>query len=437
MSGEGPPRGANSAPIGGSERSERGGPMSAEGPPRSSRTAMVALAATLSIQIFTALAATAPAVLAPELARELGIAPQWIGVFVGLVYVGAMLASVASGGFIQRYGAIRVSQCCVLLCAAGIIIVGWLPASLAGLLVAAAVLIGLGYGPITPASSQVLARTTPAAQMALMFSIKQTGVPAGAALAGALLPVAAITMGWRATLVTVGLAGLLVATTAQSTRKLLDIDRMPAKAFSVRDILARLKLVAHSPPLAELAMLSFAYAAVQVCLTSFLVVFLREALGWSLVASGLALTIATVGGVIGRIFWGAVADNVLAPRRTLIVIGILAGICGAAIAFATPATPAWIILPLTALFGGTAIGWNGVQLSELARQATPGNAGAVTGAAGFITFSGVVIGPPLFAALTAWTHGYKTGFLVMAAVSLGAASALLVRTEARARPGRH
>jgi MFS family permease len=403
---------------------------------RSRGTALVALAATLAIQMYTSLAATAPAVLAPELAREMGVAPQWIGVFVGLVYVGAMLASLASPGFIERYGAIRVSQFCVLLCAAGIILVGLLPSSFVGLLVAAAILIGLGYGPITPASSQVLARTTPAAQMALMFSIKQTGVPAGAALAGALLPVAALVMGWRAALVILGVAGLGVVVAAQSTRRLLDTDRTPGRAFSLRDTLARLKLVARSPPLAELALLSFAYAAVQVCLTSFLVVFLHDGLGWSLVASGLALTTATVGGVIGRIFWGALADNALAPRRTLSVIGLLAGICGVAMAFATPAWPVWIVLPVAAVFGGSAIGWNGVQLSELARRTTPGNAGAVTGASGFVTFAGVVVGPPLFAALTSLTHGYRTGFLVMATVSLVAASALHFRTPVGAIPVR-
>ena len=125
-------------------------------------------------------------------------------------------------GFIHRYGAIRVSQVCVLLCAAGIILFGLLPASLAGLLVAVAILIGLGYGPITPASSEVLARTTPASQMALMFSIKQTGVPAGAALAGAVLPVASLLMGWRAAMIAVGFAGLGVIVAAQSTRRLLD-----------------------------------------------------------------------------------------------------------------------------------------------------------------------------------------------------------------------
>ena len=186
-----------------------------------------------------------------------------------------------------------------------------------------------------------------------------------------------------------------------------------------------------------MAALSFAYASVQVCLSSFLVVFLHDALGWSLVASGLALTCATVGGVLGRLFWGAVADNLLAPRRTLSLIGLIAGACGIAMAFASPAWPAWIVMPLAALFGATAIGWNGVQLSELARRAPSGQAGAVTGAAGFVTFAGVVIGPPLFAALSALTHGYQAGFLVMAAVSFTAASTLHWRARAGRGPGRH
>ena len=178
-------------------------------------------------------------------------------------------------------------------------------------------------------------------------------------------------------------------------------------------------------------MLSFAYAAVQVCLTSFLVVFLHDALGWSLVASGLALTVATIGGVIGRIFWGALADHWVTPRLTLSVIGLLAGICGLTMAFATSAWPTWVVLPVAVLFGATAIGWNGVQLSELARKATPGTAAAVTGASGFITFAGVVIGPPLFAALAALTGSYRAGFLLMATVSLVASSALYLRKPLR------
>jgi MFS family permease len=402
--------------------------------PGGRRSAIVALAATLAIQVYTSLAATAPAVLAPELARAMGVAPQWIGVFVGLVYLGAMVASLASGGFIERYGAIRVSQFAVLLCAAGIALVGLLPAALAGLMVVAAVLIGLGYGPITPASSHILTRTAPPSQMALMFSIKQTGVPAGAALAGAMLPLVALTLGWRAALVMIGLVGVAVTVASQSTRATFDADRSAAKPSSLRGLASRLKLVAKSPPLAELAFLSFAYAAVQVCLTSFLVVFLNGALRWSLVASGLALTIATVGGVIGRIAWGALADHVLPPRVALILIGFIAGLCGIAMAFATPEWPVWIVLAIAALFGGTAIGWNGVQLSEIARHAPPGSTAAVTGASGFITFAGVVAGPPLFALLTSITGGYQAGYLLMASISLAAACTLHWRTNSKATP---
>jgi MFS family permease len=391
-------------------------------PARNARTASVALVTTLAIQVFTSLAATTPAVLAPALAEEMGISPGWIGVFVGLVYAGAMFASIGSVGFIERYGAIRVSQVCVVLCAGGIALVGVLPASAASLLAGAAIVLGIGYGPITPASSQVLARTTPPSQMALMFSIKQTGVPAGAALAGALLPAAALAIGWRAVAVCVGLAGILIALSAQPTRRALDTDRQPGRAFSLTVIADRLRLVAKTPALAELAALSFAYAAVQVCLTSFLVVYLHDTLHWSLVAAGLALTATTVGGVIGRIGWGAMADRTGAPRRVLTLIGLIAGACGLALACAMPGWPIVAVLTLAAVFGGTAIGWNGVQLSEIARHAPQGNAGAVTGASGCITFAGVVTGPPLFAALAAMTTGYRSGFVLCSLVSFGAAA---------------
>jgi hypothetical protein len=114
----------------------------------------------------------------------------------------------------------------------------------------------------------------------------------------------------------------------------------------------------------------------------------------------------------------------------LVLIGFLAGLCGLLTAFATPAWPTWVVLPMVAIFGATAIGWNGVQLAELARQSPQGTAGSVTGAAGFITFAGVVMGPPSFAALTAITGGFRAGYLMMATISLIAAAALHLRTRA-------
>ena len=61
----------------------------------SARTALIALAATLTIQVYASFAATATAVLAPELAREFDVESRWVGMFVGIVYAGAMFASLA------------------------------------------------------------------------------------------------------------------------------------------------------------------------------------------------------------------------------------------------------------------------------------------------------------------------------------------------------
>src|SRR5437763_16968585 len=117
------------------------------------KRALAALAATTALQIYASFAATAPSVLAPEIAQAFAIAPKWIGVFVGLIYAGAMLASLACGGFIERYGAIRVSQIGVALCAIGTLVIALVPQSGTAVLIIAALTIGAGYGPITPASS--------------------------------------------------------------------------------------------------------------------------------------------------------------------------------------------------------------------------------------------------------------------------------------------
>jgi len=393
-------------------------------------TAAAALAVTLAIQVYTSFAATATSVLAPMVAEDLALSPTLIGVFVGLIYAGSMVGSLASGGFVLRFGAIRVSQACMLLCAAGVGIVSLVAPSTSlqpALLVLAAGLLGLGYGPITPASSHVLFRTAPPSRMALTFSIKQTGVPAGAALAGAALPALALAIGWRATFVGVVALGIAITAIAQAMRATLDADRQPSRPLSIGAAFAPLKLVFGTPALVELAFTGFVYAATQVCLMSFLVVYLTETLAFPIVAAGLALTVANIGGIAGRIGWGAVADRWVRPRVLLGAIGIAAGAC----AFATAAFgvdwPAAATIVVCALFGATAIGWNGVQLAEVARHAPAGQAGTVTGAAGFVTFFGVVLGPPTFALLAALTGSYRVGFAVFGTASLLCGAAMLRR----------
>lgn len=401
------------------------------GPGGSARgRAAVALSITLAIQIYTAVAATATSVLAPEIGRELGVAPKLVGAFVGIVYAGSMAASLASGMFIERHGAIRVSQVCVLLCATGILLVA-AGTAFAGTTVLALALapliIGLGYGPITPASSHILARTAHPSRMALTFSIKQTGVPAGAALAGAVLPILALRLGWHAAFAAIAALGVAVALMSQLVRTSLDVGHAPARLRSFAGILAPLRELARNDAIRELVVTSFIYAALQVCLVSFMVVYLTESLGYTLVAAGLVLTVANLAGVVGRIVWGGFADLHLAPRELLGWLGLAAGGCAFATAAFDASWPLAAILVASAAFGATAIGWNGVMLSEVARLAPPNRVGAITGASAFVTFGGVMSGPPVFALIAALTGGYRSSFATFGALTVGSGLWMLLR----------
>ena len=101
---------------------------------------------------------------------------------------------------------------------------------------------------------------------------------------------------------------------------------------SLHQLLRPLKTVLASKVLIELTLTGFVYASTQVCLLSFLVVYLNAELGEPLVAAGFALTVATIGGVVGRVVWGLVADRKIAPRRMLALLGVVAGACALACA---------------------------------------------------------------------------------------------------------
>jgi MFS family permease len=144
-----------------------------------------ALPVTTFVQAASSAGVIGPTVAAPPLLERLQLGPGAVGMFVAVVYLGAMIATQIGAFVVRRHGPIRASQVALLASTAGLMLmaVPSLP-----LVTLGALLIGLGYGPITPASSQMLARTTDPRHFAVVFSIKQTGVPLGGVIAGLIVP---------------------------------------------------------------------------------------------------------------------------------------------------------------------------------------------------------------------------------------------------------
>ena len=384
----------------------------ADAPPYSAGVRGAALPITTFVQAASSAAVIGPTVAAPLLLQELRLGPAAVGLFVALVYLGAMFATQIGAFVVRRWGPIRTSQLALLCSAAGLLL---LATPLLPLVAIGAVFIGLGYGPITPASSQMLSRTTQPQHYSLVFSIKQTGVPLGGVIAGLLVPPLVGLGGAAGALLGMAVLCLVAALSAAPLAHELDRDRNRGAPWpSPRQVLAPTRFVARHAVLRAVALCSFIFSMVQVSLTSYMVSFLTGDLQWTLAAAGAALAASQVAGVVARIVWGFVSDRWLGPRRMLLGLALGMVACGLLVPRLDPASPVPMVIALLCVFGATAVGWNGVYLATVARVAPAGQAGTATAGTLFFTFFGVVIGPPVFGAAGAALGALGSAFALLA-----------------------
>lgn len=388
-----------------------------------------ALGTMSAAQTLASFAALAVPAIAPTIAAATGLPVAAVGLFSAANYAGAMFSAVNAGGPIVRFGAIRAAQVCLGICAAGLLLVA---SGQVALLLAGAVLIGIGYGSATPASSHLFADEVAPRWRGLVFSIKQTGVPLGGMLAGALLPSAALHIGWRGTLPLLAVACVAGAGLLQPFRTRFDAGRDRRHPVALGGSLRALRLVWSHAAMRELAFSTFFFAAMQSCMATYLVAQAHAGAGLSLVRAGFLLAGAQVAGVVGRISWGWISDHWVRPARLLAFLALAMGICACLAGSMDRHWSTAALFALAAAFGATATGWNGVYLAEVARLAPLGLAGVVTGGTLFFTFSGALSGPAAFAGVAALTHDLGAGYWAIGIV-LFALGAFLLRRQA-ARP---
>jgi MFS family permease len=163
---------------------------------------------------------------------------------------------------------------------------------------------------------------------------------------------------------------------------------------------------------------------VQSVFTAYFVTYL-VALGYELAAAGVLFSVVVAVAVPCRILWGWVGSFHLAPR--LVMAGLALGMAGS-VALTGLFTAAWPILAMGlvgAVLSATAMSWHGILLSETARLAPAGSAGAVTG--GVLSFGqiGALLGPFTFALLLRLTGGYGAGWALCTIPALWVGISLL------------
>ena len=393
-------------------RSGQGGAaVSSEGAGLQSQRLPLVLTITTLVQTLVSMAITLPTIMAPVVAPQLGVGPESVGFLMLLAGVTSMLSSPFSGGLIHRVGAFRLNQLSVLLLATALLL-----AASGNVYLVLLFALTLGFCQTTSISSAayMLARVTPAHRISVVLSVRQSGMPIGAALTGLLAPALLLLFDWRA------LCALLAALLGLSLlaerplRPLIEGTHQPRAGGSAASMPALMRALWVHPALRALTICGFAYTFAQTSLLVFMVSYLHLELGFGLAAAGGVFALCQGAAMASRLFWGWTADRLREPLQLLAWLGTAsAALCVVAGSFA-PAWPAWLVTLTVILMGATLTGWNSVYSGGVVRYSPRGAEGAMTGAVNFYGFMGNLLGPPVGALLVLYTRHYSVIFFACA-----------------------
>lgn len=357
--------------------------------------------------------------LAPFLKRDLGLSAAELGAVVSSFAVGRVLGSYAAGRAVDAYGDRQMMLVGGVAGAAAAALAGLLP--LGGVVVALA-LAGTVSSTSTPGGSKLVLTAFRADLRGFAMGIRQSSIPLGGLLAALVLPFLADRAGWRTAL------AVAAAFTAAGA-----VGAFAGTRGAVRSRRAPGPRGRRHPRVKWAILWAALLVGGQYATVAYLVIDVERTSKVSLAAAAGLLALVQVGGIAGRLGWGAFSDRALGGRREPVLVALSAGGVAAALLLALlPGhADAWGLAPVALLAGLTLVGWQGMFVTVVGELAGPDRAGADVGFGLTFVALAIVAAPPLFG-LVVDTGGFRAAWLALAAVL---ALSLVPALALRERPG--
>lgn len=365
-------------------------------------------AGTIAIASGATLVVTLPpyfsGVLVVQLTNELAFGVAAFGAATAVHYgVGAAL-SFHAGRLVDVLGAARSLRIAMLLTMLSSLGIGYLTTSWVGL----AVSLGLGgvsHAFCQPAVNRLIVNRITPSTMGLAFGVKQSAPPVGSLLAGLIVPVMALTFGWRSTFYLSAILSLAV---------MLFVGRPQVPPAGMGQRPKRTALPQRT--LLLWLTLAFGFAVGANATTLAFYVDAAVVAGTSQQNAGLFFALASVLSVIVRIAAGAMLDRTAVVPLNMVAVLVGAGSVGFVL-LATGRTGlmvAGVVLALGLNWGFPSAFWIGLM------RVFPDQPGRITGEMQPGGFGAMLV--PLVFGVTVEARGYTTawlGLLVISVVSTG------------------
>ena len=288
------------------------------------------------------------------------------------------------------------------------------------------VLSGLGAGCIFPSAVKAIMLWFPLRERGTAVGINQTGVNFGGIIGASLLPITAITLGWRFGFLFIGLGALAmclfcavlyrnppqeVLPPASGNEPDNPLDKSPATRLTIE--------LFKSRDIWVLGMAGLFLCIVEFSAMAYLVLYLTENWFFGVVAAGGLLAMAEAAGALGKPANGFISDRFLGGRRKIVFLymGVISAITCLVLG-ASGNTLGWLLYPVIFSLGIGSIGWGGLSSAIAVELGGKEAAGVAAGTTAGIFMIGAVTGPLLFGYIVDSTGSFETAWYAMAICSV-------------------
>ncbi|KKW68374.1 MFS transporter [Lampropedia cohaerens] len=374
--------------------------------------------------------------LFPLLQPYFGVSYAALGAVLTVFFIASCLMQALSGFIVDRWGPRPVLYAGLACMALGIL--AFAAATSYGVLLAAAVLAGVGNGVFHPVDFTLLNRKVSSSRLGHAYSVHGITGSLGWALAPVLVVPLAQLAGWRVALLAAAAVVAVVLLMALTAHRLLDSQALPVGRMGAKPA-AQVRPVMPSPATSPLGFLAlpavwicmlffFLYAMVLSVVQTFAGPAAAHLHAMPLAWVALCVTVYMVANAVGMLVGGFLVQRALRAERIVAGGFVVAAVFAAVVALAPVPT---LLVP--AVFGlmGFVTGLAGPSRDMLVKQSTPVQAsGRVYG----VVYSGLDIGQASAPLLFGWLmdHGHPQAVwvgLVLVQLALVASAALVARFQ--------